>query len=335
MIKKPLLVGFLAILMGLPGLQAVVPADQEGFTRYVLHKFEEKIPGHEFVYVAPLHFRDNKKGYDAAADEHLAPLFYRVAANPADADSLIDRYVDRAASAVASLKRWDEKATAQGDRVLTLPELGLGDPRLMICLGKNLIDFTLWTYTGDKFAREDYGYGQANDNEWRHLKLLYSTAHASDILVGNGLLHCYPYGEGKGFLRDREREDDGTVHDGPFILFAVQERRIAAKALNEQIVNQEFALAGSSRFLGKLDGIIFYRNQGDEKNIFGRDAKTGTVYRWKPREVYLIRGVLRGIKKRYRFVVYQKAWYALSKGTGELTEIEVSLDDAVIDQPGK
>ncbi|MEO6995055.1 MAG: hypothetical protein ABI273_15720 [Lacunisphaera sp.] len=225
---------------------------------------------------------------------------------------------------------------ALADNTPALPALGAGDPNLLVWMNPDLIQFYILTYIGEKSLPEYHLYTE--NLEKNSLKLLYP--HDAGAIVGLELQHCYPFGNGQGFLRTIKfstktipakygsgQLTEATLAPSDIILFEEQKGRLVTKALNDEIVRQEFDLKPGCRFLGKLDSIVFFWDQGDEDVIVGRDTKTNTVYRWKVPGIYIVEGVLRGTKKDYAFVVYRHI-HKFANATGEKTVIEVSVKDA-------
>jgi len=163
-------------------------------------------------------------------------------------------------------------------------------------------------------------------------------------LIALKLQHCYPFGNGQGFLRTTNistknipaksgtgMKFDVTVEPSDIVLFEEQNGGLVTKILDDETVRQEFDLKPGCRFLGKLDNFLFYWNQRDEDTIVGRDTTTDKVYSWKVPGVYVVEGVLRGIKYDYGIVVYRKISGFLSNAMGEKAVIEVSVKDAVVE----
>jgi hypothetical protein len=108
-------------------------------------------------------------------------------------------------------------------------------------------------------------------------------------------------------------------------LFGEKDGKLVPAVSSDETVNDEFNLERDSRFLGKLDGKVFYWDRKDESEVFGRDSRNGTVYRWKIPGVYFVDGVLRGREKAYGFVVIRKAF-----PSGANVVVEASMGDAEV-----
>ncbi len=224
-----------------------------------------------------------------------------------------------------------------------LPALGTGDPKLLVWMPDDLPPFAVLAYTGEKSMPEYHLYTENFDKQ--SLKLLYPLNFGP--LIALELQHCYPFGNGQGFLRrghhalrnPSAHQQVGTISEifkewSDVVLFEEQNGGLTTKVLSDETLNQKFDLKLGSRFLGELDNIIFFWNQQDEDTIVGRDTKTARVYRWKVPGVYLVLGVLRGAKQDYEFVVFRQI-HRFTNATGEKAVIEVSVKDAVIDSTRK
>jgi hypothetical protein len=332
MLKKlRTVLGFLIFPISYLGLKAEVPTDEEGFTRYVLKKFEEKIPGHDFMYVEPSHIRDNKTSRDTVGDEYLGGLFKEVTGDPIHGEESIDRYVAKTAKLVGELKRNDDTAQARGDFGPPFPNLGTADPNLLIWIPDtltkfNINDFIILRCSSGKLPNE-ISIASGNFDE-SQLELLYP--HHSDAIVGLALKHCYPFGNGEGFIQHASYSFTNPLGGLPFskeeiVLFGEKDGKLVPAVSSDETVNDEFNLERDSRFLGKLDGKVFYWDRKDESEVFGRDSRNGTVYRWKIPGVYFVDGVLRGREKAYGFVVIRKAF-----PSGANVVVEASMGDAEV-----
>ncbi|HZL46759.1 MAG TPA: hypothetical protein VFC28_11070, partial [Opitutaceae bacterium] len=88
-------------------------------------------------------------------------------------------------------------SNARADDAPALPALGTGDPKLLVWMNPNLIQFYILAYTGKKDLPDYHLYTENFDKN--SLKLLYP--HDAGAIVGLELQHCYPFGNGRGFLR--------------------------------------------------------------------------------------------------------------------------------------
>jgi len=230
-------------------------------------------------------------------------------------------------------------SNVRADDALALPALGTGDPKLLVWMNPDLIQFYILAYTGEKSLPEQYLF--ADNIEAKSLKLLYP--HHAGTIGGIDFQHCFPFGNGQGFLRRMHydlrnpsaHQQVGTASEimkewSDVVLFEEQNGRLVTKVLSDETLNQKFDLKPGSRFLGELDNIRFYWNQQNEDTIFGRDTKKAKVYCWKIPGVYIVLGVLRGTRQDYEFVVFRQI-HKFANATGEKTVIEVSAKDAVIE----
>ena len=224
---------------------------------------------------------------------------------------------------------WESKVIA--GNTSSLPDLGGGNPKTLIRL-TSLTNFDVWAYTGEMIPIEDTSYGSVNDKNWKYLKLLYSCPPADTVpLSGDELLHCLPFGDGKGFIRKHIFVTSGRQSELPSIVLLERGNDgIVARILDEETVNQEFGLKAGCRFLGKLDDIVFYWNKGNSEKIFGRDTRTNKTLRWNAPEVDIVNGVLRGVKKDFAFIVYRRL-HKLTNASDENVIEEFSSKDAESD----
>jgi hypothetical protein len=132
MISRVILLASLVFELGSTTVSAEVPTDPEGFTKYVLNKFETAMPDHSFAYAGPLHIHDSKIGADTVGDEYLNGLFSLIVQKPESAETTVTRYVEKTAMLVADLKKADEKHVGTGDFDPPFPDLGRGDRGLIV-----------------------------------------------------------------------------------------------------------------------------------------------------------------------------------------------------------
>ncbi len=220
--------------------------------------------------------------------------------------------------------------SAETDSASRLPDIGIGDPRLLLYFFPNIGPiaggFSIWKYEGSNDAREGYIYGDANDKDWKKLRLIFRTPQMPGLPIELDMHHLYPYGSGRAFVRTRtfnlEREArDRKPVDNPFFVLTERGVVVEAKPMSEMDVNAEFQLAEGLRFIGKVDDFVFYRMIGNEHQIFGRAQRT---YKWELPEAYLIIGALRGSGGTFRFVYFRSGL-----GSGRLVETEFTLKDAL------
>jgi hypothetical protein len=221
----------------------------------------------------------------------------------------------------------------------TWPEIGIGDPNVLVWALGDLSQFAILMYTGDARLPEYHLY---TDNIARNaMKWVYPSVVRP--MAALELQHCYPLGNGDGFIRRGHHtlRDPSAAHQlgtidqiykewSDVVILRRQNDDFVPTVVGEDALNQEFNLESGSRFLGMLDNVVFYWNRTNESTIVGRSAKDARLYRWKVDGAYFVWGVLRGREKRYEFVVHREI-RGSRNATGEMTVVEVDKKDATME----
>jgi hypothetical protein len=194
MISRVILLASLVFELGSTTVSAEVPTDPEGFTKYVLNKFETAMPDHSFAYAGPLHIHDSKIGADTVGDEYLNGLFSLIVQKPESAETTVTRYVEKTAMLVADLRKADEKHVATGDFGPPFPDLGSGDRGLIVYVSKSsqnrYVEVSRWAGKGE--IPEDLGRESDFRGFVRFLRPIYP--HYEFVPSGQGD-HCFPFGD--------------------------------------------------------------------------------------------------------------------------------------------
>jgi hypothetical protein len=225
-------------------------------------------------------------------------------------------------------------AAARADDPAALPELGKGDPQVLVWLGPAPAQLLVVSVTSKQQKNLGEQVISLGNFDERSLRLLYP--QRSGPLLGLGLQHCFPFGDGRGFLtragfvskNPEARRQSGVVkessEDQPdLVLLSEKGGVIVPQMMTFASVRTQFSLPSDCRFLGVLDGMVFYWSRGDKDGICGRDLKMGSVVRWKVPRISLALGVLHGVTKEIGFVVYRDEILRSEKSL-----IEVSRSDA-------
>jgi len=215
--------------------------------------------------------------------------------------------------------------------------VGDGDPNLLAWMNSSSPEkLTLWVYTGAVPLPEYHL--SSEEIEHGSLRQVYPNADGR-LLYGFELQHCYPLGEGHGFLRRTfsvlrdpavQAGRDIYVAKSEIVLLEAANGGLKTKVVSEDYLANLLNLEHGARFLGKLDNIVYYWNREDPENFFGRDLQTGRSYRWHVPGVYSALGVLRGDSGAIDFVAYRKIHGIVANEHGEQTLIPASFSEAVI-----
>jgi hypothetical protein len=225
-------------------------------------------------------------------------------------------------------------AAARADNPMLLPDLGRGNPETLVWIGPDAAQLLVFSFPAGRQRNLGEQVISSGNFDERSLSLLYP--QRSGPLVGLDLQHCFPFGDGRGFLtrsgfvhgNPEARKQSGTVkesaEDQPdFVLLNVENGVIVPVVTSGASVRAQFGLEADCRFLGAMEGTVFYWKRAEKDAIRGRDLKTGTVVRWKVPHISLALGVLRGTEKDFGFVVYRDEILR-----GEKSLIEVSRAEA-------
>jgi hypothetical protein len=102
-LRRASVVALVALAVG--SAMADPPSDKEGFTRYALAQFQQRIEGHHFTLVQPLVLKVDGGGKDSLGNLYLDRIYQYSLANPEKADAALASYADRVAAALAELLR--------------------------------------------------------------------------------------------------------------------------------------------------------------------------------------------------------------------------------------
>src|SRR5208283_5160748 len=212
-----------------------------------------------------------------------------------------------------------------------------GDPKVLVWLHPNLVQFYVFRYVGEKPLPE--GMSFSTDHFPAHtLKLIYP--ERAGATFGLELHHVFPLGNGRGFVRRTKFVQNqpplmsGMHEVTDDTVFEKKDGTLIARILSAETEEREFGLDPGNRFLGKLDGIVFYWREEEKESIFGRETKSRKVLRWNVPWIADVEGVLRGNKGAYGVIAFRRFRVPrFTNATGDTVMVELSVDDAVILTP--
>ena len=208
---------------------------------------------------------------------------------------------------------------------LALPDLGAGDPNIVVWMDADSTHFTIFKYDSAKSISEmDLVSGACNPEE---LELIYPQ-HVGAI-VEPRLLHCFPLGRGRCFVRQADASTGGHKN---LVLLAEEEGTISATSVSDEEICRSLPIPSNCRLLGVLDNKLFYWDMSQPHQIKALALDTKVEYRWNEADVYNVLGVLQG-NHSFLFVVSRARDRigTLKYWSRDLTKIELRLSDAVVE----